>query len=258
MPAIGILWLRCCQETKNCIHDNQTVKEKIMTKITWLGHSAFSIEEDGVCVVIDPFLEGNPMASVSADELSSVDIVLVTHDHADHVGQAVEICKEHKAMLGCVVETAFRLMDEGVPQEQVLNSIGFNMGGTVSHKGVEVTMIPAFHTSGSGLPAGFIVRMPSGKAIYHAGDTSIFGDMALWGTLYPMDVALLPIGGVFTMDARQAAHAARLLDTKSVIPMHYATFPALDSNSKAFEEHLKELAPLCICHAIAPGETIEI
>ncbi len=229
-----------------------------MTKITWLGHSAFLLEEDNIRIVIDPFLDGCPTASTASADLPPIDMVLVTHDHADHVGQAVEICQKHKAMLGAVVETACRLTDAGVPAEQVLNGIGFNFGGTVVHKGAFVTMIPAHHTSGTGAPAGFIIKMPSGKTIYHAGDTGLFGDMEMWARLYPMDVALLPIGGVFTMDARQAAHACTLLHVDKVIPMHYGTFPALDANTASFEKALSRHAPNCKCLALNPGQHTEI
>ncbi len=229
-----------------------------MTQITWLGHSAFLIEDTEIKILIDPFLDGCPTASIASADLPPIDLVLVTHDHADHAGQAVEICKKHKAMLACIVETAFQFMEEGVPQEQVLNGIGFNIGGTVSHKGVDITMVPALHTSATGLPVGFIVRLPSGTTVYHAGDTSIFGDMALWGKLYPIDVACLPIGGVFTMDAPQAAHACALLNAKSVIPMHWGTFPALDANTQVFEKELTKHAPQCQCHVLQPGQSLDV
>ncbi len=229
-----------------------------MAKITWLGHSAFLIEDAEVRILIDPFLDGCPTASIASADLPPIDVVLVTHDHSDHAGQTVDICKAHKAMLACIVETAFQFMEEGVPQEQVLNGIGFNIGGTVSHKGVDITMVPALHTSTTGLPVGFIVRLPSGTTLYHAGDTGIFGDMALWGKLYPIDVACLPIGGVFTMDARQAAHASALLGAKRVIPMHWGTFPVLESNTQAFEKELAQHAPQCSCASLNPGESIEV
>ncbi len=228
-----------------------------MAHITWLGHSAFLIEENDTRILIDPFLDGCPTASLASADLPPIDIVLVTHDHGDHVGQAVDICKNHKAMLGAVVETAFRLMEEGVPQDQVLNSIGFNFGGTVEHKGVKVTMIPALHTSQTGLPAGYIIRMPSGVTIYHAGDTGLFADMEIWAKLYPLDVACLPIGGTFTMDARQAAYACALLQVGKVIPMHYGTFPALDPTVEKFEKELTQYAPQCACFALQPGQKAE-
>ncbi len=229
-----------------------------MAKVTWLAHSAFLIEDENVRVLIDPFIHGCPTSDIALQDLPPIDVVLVTHDHADHVGQAVEICKTHKAMLGAVVETACRLMSEGIPQEQILNSIGFNIGGTVSCKGVEVTMVPALHTSETGVPVGYILRLPSGVTVYHAGDTGIFADMELWGRLHEIDVACLPVGGVFTMDARQAAMACQLLHTKKVIPMHWGTFPALDSNLQKFEKELSRHAPNCECVALQPGESAQV
>ena len=229
-----------------------------MSEITWLGHSAFKITCDDVTVLIDPFLDGNPTCPVSASAIGPVDMVLLTHDHGDHVGQTVQICQSTGAMLGAVVGTAEALVQAGLPAAQVLNGIGFNMGGTLEHKGVHATMTPAFHTSESGLPAGYIVRMPDGLTIYHAGDTCLFGDMALWGTLYAIDVALLPIGGLFTMDARQAATACMLLKPRQVIPMHWGTFPVLAQSTCAFKQELAALAPDCQCADIQPGQTLSL
>ena len=183
-----------------------------MTEITWFGHSAFRISCGGKHLFIDPFF--TPASTVTAETCGPADVVLVTHDHADHVGDAAAICARTGAMLGAIVGTAEKLVAQGVPQAQLLNGIGFNMGGTVEHAGFAVTMIPAFHSSESGCPAGYIIRTPDGLTVYHAGDTCLFSGMALWGQLYPLDVALLPVGGVFTMDARQAAQACALLHSK--------------------------------------------
>ena len=224
-----------------------------MALITWLGHSAFKISSNNVTVLVDPFLDGNPTCTTAAKDIGPVDIVLVTHDHGDHTGQAAQICQATGAMLGAVVGTAETLVQAGVPAAQILNGIGFNMGGTLTHKSVHMTMIPAFHTTESGQPTGYIIRMPDGTTVYHAGDTCLFGDMALWGALYSIDVALLPIGGVFTMDARQAATACTLLRPKHVIPMHWGTFPVLAPDTTAFEQELAVLAPDCRCIALQPG-----
>ena len=184
--------------------------------------------------------------------------MLVTHDHADHVGDAVAICKDTGAMLGAIVGTAQKLEAAGVPSAQLLNYIGFNMGGTVAHAGFEFTMTQAYHSSESGSPAGYIIRTPDGKHIYHAGDTCIFAGMELWGRLYPIDVALLPMGGVFTMDARQAALACKLLGCKQVIPMHWGTFPVLAQDTEAFKAELARVAPGCTCIDLLPGQSVQI
>lgn len=176
-----------------------------MSEITWVRPFGLQDQRPQAHVVIDPFF--TPASGVNAESLGPVDMVLVTHDHGDHVGDSVNICRKTGAMLGAIVGTADKLMGAGVPQAQILNGIGFNMGGTMECKGIRATMTQAFHSSDSGAPAGYIIEMPDGLVVYHAGDTCIFSGMELWGQLYHIDVALLPIGGVFTMDARQAAMA---------------------------------------------------
>lgn len=229
-----------------------------MTEITWFGHSAFKISDGNVSLLVDPFLAGNPLCPVDVEDVGRVDVVLVTHDHGDHVGDAVEVCKKTGAMLAAVVGTAEKLIAAGVPRAQTFTGIGYNIGGTVEHKGARILMVPAFHTSDSGLPAGYIVSMPCGAVVYHAGDTCVFGDMALWGKLYKLDVALLPIGGVFTMDAVQAALACSLLHPRKVVPMHWGTFPALAQDAAEFRRELESAAPGCICVDMRPGQTITV
>ena len=190
--------------------------------------------------------------------LEDIHAVFITHDHADHVGDAVAICKNTGAMLGAIVGTAQKLEAAGVPSAQLLNYIGFNMGGTVEAAGFSITMTQAYHSSDSGAPAGYIIRTQDGKHIYHAGDTCIFSGMELWGRLYPIDMALLPVGGVFTMDAAQAAEACRLLGCKAVIPMHWGTFPVLAQNTDAFVKELVARAPQCRCARIKPGESVSL
>lgn len=229
-----------------------------MTEITWYGHAAFKISGSGVTLLIDPFLSANPVCPVTPQDVGTPDAVFVTHDHGDHVGDTVAICKNTGAMLGCIVGTARRLVEEGVPASQILNGIGFNMGGTLSVKGAQITMVPAFHTAESGQPAGYIIRMPDGFTVYHAGDTCLFGDMAVWGRLFSLDVALLPIGDVFTMDPLQAAEASALLRPAYVIPMHWKTFPALVQNMDSFAAALKRADPACKMLTLDPGESVRL
>lgn len=214
-------------------------------KITWHSHANFQIQGTGYNLLIDPFFTGNPSATAHWKDLGPVDMVLVTHLHGDHSGDAPAICKATGATLVTVVGCAAPLVQAGVPENQVVNGIGFNIGGTVTVKGVEITMTEAFHTSDSGSPTGFIIKLPDGYTVYHSGDTGIFANMEIWGALYPLDLALLPTGGVFTMDARQAAMAAGLLKCKAVIPMHWGTFPALARDTAEFQAQLAARAPGC-------------
>ncbi|GFM35300.1 metal-dependent hydrolase [Desulfovibrio subterraneus] len=227
-----------------------------MHTLTWHGHSNFQIATPSANIVIDPFFTGNPSAATPWDGIARPDAVFVTHDHGDHVGQAVDICNATGAMLGAIVGTTGKLVAAGLPQSQVLNGIGYNIGGTVTVGKVGVTMTQAFHSSDSGAPVGYILTLDDGFTIYHAGDTGIFSGMKLWGRLYDIDLALLPIGGVFTMDARQAALACSLLKCRGVVPMHWGTFPVLEQNTQAFRDALKNFAPDCRLFDMAPGETL--
>lgn len=227
-----------------------------MSKITWFGHSAFKIETSGASVIIDPFFA--PNSGQVWQNAGHVDLVLITHDHGDHVGSAVEICKATGAILGCMVGTAERLQSLGVPQKQIFNGIGFNIGGTLECKGIKALMVQAFHSSDSGAPAAYIITMPDGTVVYHAGDTGIFGSMSLLAKLYPLNLALLPIGGIFTMDAYQASNACKLLNCPKVIPMHWGTFPVLAQSPKQFKEDLAKVAPQCQFIDISIGGSVEI
>ncbi|NCC25610.1 MAG: metal-dependent hydrolase [Deltaproteobacteria bacterium] len=213
-----------------------------MARLTWHGHACFQLEDGKAKVLIDPWFEGNPSARQSWKDVGPVDMVLVTHDHGDHIGQALEICTATGAMLGAQVELAGAMKAKGLPQSRILNGIGFNVGGTVAHVGFKATMVPAFHSSAAGTPVGFIIKTPSGLHVYHAGDTCIFSSMEIWGRLYPLDVALLPMGGVFTMDPRQAAMACGLLKCRKVVPMHWGTFPCLEQDAESFGGYLREFA----------------
>ncbi|SDN24373.1 L-ascorbate metabolism protein UlaG, beta-lactamase superfamily [Desulfonauticus submarinus] len=212
-------------------------------QIIWHGHANFEIITPNLNILIDPWFEGNPAAKIGFKDLKKVDLVLVTHDHADHLGQAIEICKHFKAHLGTIVEIANACASQGVPTEQILNGIGFNIGGTVKFKDIQITMTQAFHSSEKGNPVGFIVQLENGYTIYHAGDTGIFNSMNIWGELYNIDLALLPIGGTFTMDPKQAAYACKMLKCKNVIPMHWGSFPVLEQNTDAFKKYLTQYAP---------------
>jgi L-ascorbate metabolism protein UlaG (beta-lactamase superfamily) len=225
-------------------------------KITMLGHSALLLEGKDR-VLVDPFLTGNPMASTSADEVDC-DIICVTHGHSDHLGDAVDIARRTGAVIASIVELSDWLEKTGV------KSVGFNMGGTAVIKNTKVTMVPAFHSSSIGAPglefsAAMAVGMviDSGKVVYHAGDTCVFGDMKLIRELYKPDVALLPIGGFFTMDPKQAAMATALISPKIAIPMHYGTWPLIEQDPKEFERLAKKSSKAKIV-ILKPGESLEV
>ncbi|NJB67298.1 L-ascorbate metabolism protein UlaG (beta-lactamase superfamily) [Desulfobaculum xiamenense] len=211
--------------------------------LTWYGHANFKIQTPGATILVDPFFDGNPTSPIRAAAIDSADLVLITHDHGDHVGSAVDICTRTGAQLVAIVGTAEKLRDAGVPAGQIANGIGMNIGGTITLKGIDITMTQAFHTSESGAPAGYIITLENGFTIYHAGDTGIFASMELWGQLRDIDLALLPIGSVFTMDPAQAALACKLLRCRSVLPMHWGTFPVLEQNTAAFAKALAATAP---------------
>ncbi len=225
-------------------------------RITSLGHSAFLLEGRDR-ILIDPFLTGNPHASTTSDKVDC-DIICVTHGHGDHLGDAVDIARRTGAVVACIIEMSDWLEKTGV------KSVGFNMGGTATIRKTKITMVPAFHSSSIGAPglefsAAMAVGMvvDSGKVVYHAGDTCVFGDMKLIGELYKPDVALLPIGGFFTMDPRQAAMATGLINPKIAIPMHYGTWPPIEQDPKEFEKLAKKTSKAKIV-ILKPGEHLEV
>jgi L-ascorbate metabolism protein UlaG (beta-lactamase superfamily) len=227
--------------------------------LRWWGHAFFEfVTDQGKVILFDPWTleDGNPQCPESNDAFDKVDLVLISHDHFDHSGSAHSICQNSGALLGGIVQTVQRLTDSGVNPDKVVNAgMGFNVGGGVDLEWCRVICLPAFHSSDTGCPSGLIVRTADGTTIYHAGDTSLFGDMELYGRLYPIDVALLPIGGVFTMDPAQAAEAVRLLKPKKVVPMHFGSFPVLVETADEFVQLCQAEAPEVEMIVLQPRES---
>ena len=229
-------------------------------KITWLGHSAFRVTTSaGKVILIDPFLSGNPLCPESEKKQARVDAVLLSHAHGDHLGDTLELSKQHKPSILAIYEFAAWLESKGAS-----NVVGMSKGGTTQVAGIEVTMTHAFHSSSvsdggkqlyMGEPAGLILHLPGGIRLYHAGDTCVFGDMKLIAELYEPHIACLPIGDFYTMGPREAAHAIRLLGVKHVLPMHYGTFPPLTGRPAHLRELTKDVAGLEI-HELKPGESL--
>ena len=230
--------------------------------IRWLGHAFIEITTgDGKVILFDPWTKdaGNPACPLGADEIERADLVLVSHDHADHLASATAICNRTGALLGGPVQTMRRLIDEGFKEDQVVNfGMGYMVGGGVELDWVKVASTPAFHSSDTACALGNIATASDGTTFYHAGDTCVFGDMALFGRIYPMDVAFVPIGGVFTMDAYQAGEAVALLKPKLAIPIHYASFPIIAQTADDFIAQCMEKAPDVDVKAPALGEVVKI
>ena len=227
------------------------------TTIKWLSHSFFSITTSrGKVILTDPWIAGNPLCPVKLDDLNKVDIILVTHDHFDHCGNAADISKKTGGVVIGQPETVGRLKTGlSLPEGNVVHGgIGMNIGGSTTIDGITITMTQAFHSSETGAPCGYIIKLEGGTTIYHAGDTGIFGSMRTLADIYPIDLALLPIGGCFTMDPIQAAAALKLLKPRKVIPMHYKTFPILEQDAKRFVDLAKKEAPGVEVIVLEPGE----
>jgi L-ascorbate metabolism protein UlaG (beta-lactamase superfamily) len=219
-------------------------------KIRWLGHAAFEIQGQGSDILIDPWLT-NPLSPVRPEEVKP-DYIIVTHDHNDHLGEAIEISKRTGAPIISVYELANYISEKGG------KSIGMNIGGPLVLKNnLYVYLTQAFHSSTHGSPTGAIINI-NGLSIYHAGDTGLFGDMKLIGEVYSPDVALLPIGGFFTMNPEQAAVAVQLISPRYAIPMHYNTFDIIKQDPSIFAEKVKKLRPSTEVLILKPGESRDL
>lgn len=236
------------------------------TAITWYGHACVEITTPGGrTILVDPWF-GNPRSTKTADRVDRCDLLIVTHGHADHLGDAVSIGARLRPAWPCIHEMSLwlaRRLPGGADQV-----IGMNKGGTVEAAGVRVTMVNAIHSAGDwnaggettlylGEPVGVVIELENGFRIYHAGDTDVFGDMALIRDLHRPDLALLPIGGHYTMGPREAAVAVRLLGVKHVLPIHWGTFPILAGTPGELRDALAADGVHDVTvHDIEPGATL--
>jgi L-ascorbate metabolism protein UlaG (beta-lactamase superfamily) len=221
-------------------------------EIRYYGHATFELADGDTSVLIDPFLTGNPKASIAADALNPTTI-LVTHGHSDHVGDVVPIARRTGAPVLAIVELAGEFGDE-----DGVNAMDINLGGTVEFDWGWAKLVPAWHTSTTpkgtvNTPAGLLINF-AGTTVYHLGDTCLFSDLALVGKRTPIDYALMCIGGHYTMDRHDAVDAVELVGAATVIPCHYNTFPLIETDAHAFKADVESRTSSKVI-VLDPGQT---
>ena len=218
-----------------------------MLTYTFYGHACFLLDDGANKILVDPFLTGNPQASINEKDVQA-DYILVTHAHGDHIGDTPNIAVRTNATVIGIPEVT----DFG---GQRVKTIGMNLGGTVKTNFGFVRMVPALHSSGigGGVACGYVIGV-GGKVVYFAGDTSLFSDMKLIGERDKIDYAILPIGGHFTMDPIDAAKAVEFLGAANAIPVHYNTWKVINQNPQDFVKHVTGAK----VHVVKPGQSIEL
>jgi L-ascorbate metabolism protein UlaG (beta-lactamase superfamily) len=229
------------------------------TSVTWLGHATVLIQTaKGTNILIDPFIAHNPKYPKGYALPDNIHYVLLTHGHGDHIADAVPVATKH----GSTVVAIYELSDY-IARKGVKNTLGMNLGGTVQLEDVAATMVEATHSAAAqdeqgthnvGVATGFVLSIAGGPVLYHAGDTGVFGDMKLIARLYHPEIAMLPIGGFYTMGPKEAALAAQFLESKVILPIHFGTFPPLTGTPK----ELAGLVPAGVeVRSWEPGETVK-
>jgi L-ascorbate metabolism protein UlaG (beta-lactamase superfamily) len=227
---------------------------------TWLGHGTWKARSaKGKAVLIDPWVMNNPVTPAHLKTVDKCDLMLITHAHFDHIGDALEIARKTKPKIITIAELGTWLGSKGIDGDSI---IAGNKGGTLEVDGIKVTLVHAEHSCGisdngqvlyGGEPCGLVIEFENGYTIYFAGDTDVFGDMALIGELSKLDAAFIPIGDFYTMGPRRAAKAVELLGVKTVVPMHFATFPILTGRPSQLQELVGKGVKVL---DIKPGDTI--
>jgi len=226
-------------------------------RVTFLGHAGFLLSGERE-VLIDPFITGNPAAKTKIEDLHP-DLILISHGHDDHLGDALDIARRSGATVVSVFELA------GYCSRQGVQAHAMHIGGSHQFDGVRIKLTPAWHGSGLvtggaaeylGTPCGFLITMNE-RTVYHAGDTGLFGDMELIGRLHPIDLALLPIGDNFTMGPADAREAVHLLKPGVVIPMHYNTWPLIAQDAERFKREVESQSPTRVV-ILNPGESYDL
>jgi L-ascorbate metabolism protein UlaG (beta-lactamase superfamily) len=225
---------------------------------TWLGHATFLFTSPGgKRILVEPWVASNPSCPAGAKKIGDLDLILITHGHSDHAGDAVSIARATGAHVVANYEVCLWLEAKGIQ-----NTAPLGHGGTLIIDGITVTMVNAVHGSSAiesdraiylGQAAGFVIRFEDGLAVYFAGDTDLFGDMRLIGELYRPSIAFLPIGDRFTMGPSAAARAVELLGVRQVVPMHYGTFPFLTGTPAEFRRHVEPRGVQVL--ELEPGQT---
>ena len=224
-----------------------------MIKYTYYGHASFLLDDGTSKVLTDPFLTGNPLAAIPADEVEC-DYILLTHAHGDHLGDAPAIAKRTGAMVLGIPE----VLDVCLQAEGDIKTHGMNIGGSVKLPFGKVRMTMALHSSGvaGGIACGYVIQI-GGINVYFAGDTALFSDMKLIGQKDPLDYAVLPIGDNYTMGLEDAALAAQWLNTKNVLPIHYNTWPVIAQEAERYKEVTEGMTRAAV-HIVEPGASLEL